>query len=138
SGSSHLHQAAGRDRVWIAGFYPARPCGRHWRGFLIRYDFASKYFIGTRVLTEPTPGRPKLPRARRPTTGIERPRFSRGVAEGRHPDTDRVHYGAWRYSHDDAGAMKARAVDFLAKPFCDQDLLDAITTAIQRDQQRRK
>src|SRR6516165_5138222 len=31
-------------------------------------------------------------------------------------------------------AMKAGAVDFLAKPFRDQDLLDAVATAIQRDQ----
>ena len=35
-------------------------------------------------------------------------------------------------------AMKAGAVDFLAKPFRDQDLLDAVTTAIQRDQKRRE
>jgi FixJ family two-component response regulator len=33
-------------------------------------------------------------------------------------------------------AMKAGAVDFLAKPFRDQDLLDAVTAAIQRDQKR--
>ena len=35
-------------------------------------------------------------------------------------------------------AMKAAAVDFLAKPFRDQDLLDAVATAIQRDQKRRE
>lgn len=35
-------------------------------------------------------------------------------------------------------AMKAGAVDFLAKPFRDQDLLDAVTAAIQRDQRRRE
>src|SRR5262245_7716126 len=35
-------------------------------------------------------------------------------------------------------AMKAGAVDFLSKPFRDQDLLDAVATAIQRDQQRRE
>jgi FixJ family two-component response regulator len=35
-------------------------------------------------------------------------------------------------------AMKAGAVDFLAKPFRDQDLLDAVTAAIQRDQKRRE
>ncbi|HEU0059436.1 MAG TPA: response regulator transcription factor [Hyphomicrobiaceae bacterium] len=34
-------------------------------------------------------------------------------------------------------AMKAGAVDFLTKPFRDQDLLDAVTTAIARDRQRR-
>jgi len=34
-------------------------------------------------------------------------------------------------------AMKAGAVDFLTKPFRDQDLLDAVTTAIERDQVRR-
>ena len=34
-------------------------------------------------------------------------------------------------------AMKAGAVDFPTKPFRDQDLLDAVTTAIARDQARR-
>jgi FixJ family two-component response regulator len=34
-------------------------------------------------------------------------------------------------------AMKAGAVDFLSKPFRDQDMLDAVTTAIERDKQRR-
>jgi len=34
-------------------------------------------------------------------------------------------------------AMKAGAVDFLAKPFREQDMLDAVTAAIERDQQRR-
>jgi FixJ family two-component response regulator len=35
-------------------------------------------------------------------------------------------------------AMKAGAIDFLAKPFRDQDLLDAVAAAIQRDHERRK
>jgi FixJ family two-component response regulator len=34
-------------------------------------------------------------------------------------------------------AMKAGAVDFLAKPFRDQDMLDAVSAAIERDRQRR-
>ncbi len=34
-------------------------------------------------------------------------------------------------------AMKAGAVDFLAKPFRDQDLLDAVAQAIDRDRKRR-
>jgi FixJ family two-component response regulator len=34
-------------------------------------------------------------------------------------------------------AMKRGAVDFLSKPFHDQDMLDAVMAAIQRDQQRR-
>lgn len=34
-------------------------------------------------------------------------------------------------------AMKAGAVDFLVKPFRDQDMLDAVTAAIARDGQRR-
>src|SRR5205085_9896623 len=33
--------------------------------------------------------------------------------------------------------MKAGAVDFLAKPFRDQDMLDAVATAIERDRDRR-
>ena len=34
-------------------------------------------------------------------------------------------------------AMKAGAVDFLAKPFRDQDMLDAVSMAIERDRERR-
>jgi FixJ family two-component response regulator len=34
-------------------------------------------------------------------------------------------------------AMKRGAVDFLPKPFRDQDMLDAVMTAIERDRQRR-
>lgn len=35
-------------------------------------------------------------------------------------------------------AMKAGAVDFLAKPFRDQEMLDAVTAAVARDQLRRQ
>jgi len=35
-------------------------------------------------------------------------------------------------------AMKAGAVDFLTKPFRHQEMLDAVTTAIERDRKRRK
>ena len=35
-------------------------------------------------------------------------------------------------------AMKAGAVDFLIKPFRDQDLLDAVATALERDRKRRE
>jgi FixJ family two-component response regulator len=35
-------------------------------------------------------------------------------------------------------AMKAGAIEFLTKPFHDQDLLDAIHTAIERDRERRQ
>ena len=35
-------------------------------------------------------------------------------------------------------AMKAGAADFLTKPFRDQDMLDAVSTAIGRDANRRK
>ncbi len=34
-------------------------------------------------------------------------------------------------------AMKAGAVDFLPKPFRDQDMIDAVSSAIERDRQRR-
>jgi FixJ family two-component response regulator len=34
-------------------------------------------------------------------------------------------------------AMKAGAVDFLTKPFRDQDLLDAVAQALERDRKRR-
>jgi FixJ family two-component response regulator len=35
-------------------------------------------------------------------------------------------------------AMKGGAVDFLAKPFRDQDMLDAVVMAIERDRKRRE
>ncbi|MER9102592.1 response regulator [Mesorhizobium sp. M0848] len=35
-------------------------------------------------------------------------------------------------------AMKAGAVDFLTKPFRDQDILDAVAGALERDRQRRE
>lgn len=35
-------------------------------------------------------------------------------------------------------AMKAGAVDFLSKPFRDQDMLDAVATAIERDRKARR
>ena len=35
-------------------------------------------------------------------------------------------------------AMKAGAIDFLSKPFRDQDMLDAVTAAIERDRKRRE
>lgn len=35
-------------------------------------------------------------------------------------------------------AMKAGAVDFLPKPFRDQDMLDAVTAGIERDRERRE
>jgi FixJ family two-component response regulator len=35
-------------------------------------------------------------------------------------------------------AMKAGAVDFLTKPFRDQDLLDAVTAALERDDKRHR
>jgi FixJ family two-component response regulator len=35
-------------------------------------------------------------------------------------------------------AMKAGAVDFLTKPFRDQDMLDAVTAALERDRARRE
>jgi len=35
-------------------------------------------------------------------------------------------------------AMKAGAVDFLQKPFRDQDMLDAVAAALERDRERRE
>jgi FixJ family two-component response regulator len=35
-------------------------------------------------------------------------------------------------------AMKAGAIDFLAKPFRHQEMLDAVATAIERDRKRRE
>ena len=39
--------------------------------------------------------------------------------------------------HMSVQAMKAGAVDFLAKPFRDQEILDAVSGAIERDRKRR-
>jgi FixJ family two-component response regulator len=39
--------------------------------------------------------------------------------------------------HMSVQAMKAGAIDFLTKPFRDQEILDAVTSAIERDRQRR-
>ena len=39
--------------------------------------------------------------------------------------------------HMSVQAMKAGAVDFLAKPFRDQEMLDAVSGAIERDRKRR-
>jgi FixJ family two-component response regulator len=35
-------------------------------------------------------------------------------------------------------ALKGGAVDFLTKPFRDQDMLDAVVTAIERDRKQRE
>lgn len=35
-------------------------------------------------------------------------------------------------------AMKAGAIDFLTKPFRDQDMIDAVTAGIERDRERRR
>jgi FixJ family two-component response regulator len=35
-------------------------------------------------------------------------------------------------------AMKAGALDFLTKPFRDQDLIDAVSAAITKDRERRE
>src|SRR3546814_14208077 len=40
-------------------------------------------------------------------------------------------------SSDLVRAMKSGAVDFLPKPFNDQDMLDAVLAAIERDRQQR-
>ena len=39
--------------------------------------------------------------------------------------------------HMSVRAMKAGAVDFLPKPFRDQDMIDAVTAALERDRERR-
>src|SRR5258707_8924572 len=49
-----------------------------------------------------------------------------------------------RFMHGPGGfpvtgrAMKGGAVDFLTKPFGDQDMLDAVVAAIERDRKRRE
>lgn len=35
-------------------------------------------------------------------------------------------------------AMKSGAIDFLTKPYREQDMLDAVTTALERDRKRRE
>ena len=58
------------------------------------------------------------------------------LAEAGNPHPDRVRHRPWR--HPDVGARhEGRGVDFLPKPFRDQEMLDAVSAALGRDRARR-
>jgi len=96
--------------------------------------------VGLRVVTFPSARsffdshgpRRRVSGARRAFAGPERPRSPAGDRRGGKDNSDYFITG-----HGDipmsVRAMKAGAVEFLTKPFRDQDLLDAIQQAIERD-----
>src|SRR2546428_12467025 len=73
-----------------------------------------------------------MPPARRPPPGTERPRPAAGACRHRRDAADHLPHRA-RDIPMSVRAMKAGAVEFLTKPFREQDLLDAIRHAIERD-----
>lgn len=95
------------------------------------------YATGQEFLAAPVPDRPgclvidiRLP----DTNGIEF--HGRLIQQGvRLPVVMLTGYGDIPMS---VRAMKAGALDFLTKPFRDQDMLDAVMAAITRDRERRK
>lgn len=65
-------------------------------------------------------------------SGLE---LQRRLADSRHPPI--IFITGYGDVPSSVQAMKAGAVDFLPKPFCEADLLDAIASALARDRQAR-
>jgi len=63
--------------------------------------------------------------------------FQRQLAGRGHPNSHHLHYRSWRYS-DDGEGHEIRCLGVLTKPFQDQDLLDAIRQALDRDRVARQ
>lgn len=93
-------------------------------GFKVQSFRAATEFLKSRA-----PQCAGLRRARRADVGIERTRCAKGTGQNRHRDTNII----FITGHDDipmsVQAMKAGAVEFLTKPFREQDLFDAIEVA---------
>ena len=92
----------------------------------------------SRVAERPASRRSKLPCARYPAAGGE-PELEFQTQLG----NAGIHLPIiFMTAHGDIAmsvkAMKAGAMDFLAKPFRDQDMLDAVATALGKDEERRE
>ena len=74
---------------------------------------------------------------RRATARTKWSKSSARVERTKNRYSDYFHYRAWRYSNDRTG-HEAGAVELLSKPFRDQDLLDAIEHATERDRLARR
>ena len=85
-------------------------------------------------LGEVPPDRPSciVSDIRMPTMGGSSSSGSWGIGR----PSDDIHHRPWRYA-DVGTAMKDGAIDFLTKPFREQDLLDAIQRAIALDAEQR-
>ena len=83
-------------------------------------------------LTRQPPDAPGCLGARRALSRAERPRpATRARRRPDHP-SDYLHHRPWRHP-DDGASDETGAVEFLTKPFRDQELLDAIQQALARD-----
>ena len=89
--------------------------------------------LGSGVSAQQASGRARLPGARRAAAGPKRARSAEADGRRRHGDSQSSSSPAMATSPCSVRAMKAGAVDFLTKPFRDQDLLDAIQQALERD-----
>ena len=93
--------------------------------------------FGAGVSAEQASGRGELPGARRRLPGVSGLDFQTELAKAS------IHVPIiFITGHGDipmtVRAMKAGAVEFLTKPFRDQDMLDAVATALERDRRRRE
>jgi len=107
------------------------------QGLLKSVGLRSEAFGRRRSFCAASGRRAKLPGSGRATSWSQRSGLSARVGRGRNPDSYHLYYRSWRYS-DVVKAMKSGAVEFLTKPFRDQDLLDAIHQALDRDRAARE
>ena len=80
----------------------------------------------------------ELPGARCAPAGHERARLPGRVCRRRHADIPIIFLSGHGDIRMTVRAMKAGAVEFLTKPVREQDLLDAINVALERDRARRE
>src|SRR5258708_32180218 len=92
--------------------------------------------FGPRICAEQDAGCCKLPGPRHQVTGRSGLDFQTELAEAniRIPIIFMTGHGDIPMS---VKAMKAGAIDFLTKPFREQDILDAVIRSLERDQERR-
>ncbi len=76
-----------------------------------------------------------MPGARRALPGISGLDFQDRLDEARHRSASGADERAWRHPHvGPRDRRRARSISWL-KPFRDQDMLDAVATAIERDRE---